>query len=267
MPELTASLRPLASAAYPWYDSLWLSAYHRARSVLRVVAPHKLPSFESAMSIFRTAPGYSVAHFKDLFEASMLEEIRQLARSLSPAQLEMHEAREFKRFVVHDHPRFSALHASLADRVSEAAGEPVEASYNFLSLYGAGGVCPLHLDAPLAKYTLDLCLGQHAPWPIQVSPVVPWPEPVGFGAGWERRVRAEVPFDSFSLEPGEAILFSGSSQWHYRDEIPAAPGRRYCDLLFLHFRPARTAELVDPSNWARLFDVPELARDEIVVGT
>jgi len=256
-------VRPAASEAYPWYDSVWLNAYQQARRILREVAPARLPDFEAAIRVFRTREDYRVPSFDALFDAATLDEIRHIAATLSPAQLEMHEAREFRRFVVHDHPRFTELHGGLVQRMSEAAGEPLEASYNFLSLYGAAGVCPLHLDAPLAKYTLDLCLAQSAPWPIHFSPVVPWPEPGGFSPGWERRVRSEVPFESFTLAPGQAILFSGSSQWHYRDPMPEVPGRRFCDLLFFHFRPAGTAELVRPKNWARLFGVPELAQQGI----
>lgn len=40
-------------------------------------------------------------------------------------------------------------------------------------------------------------------------------------------------------------------------EAPA--GRRFCELLFFHFIPAGTRDLVMPSNWARIFGVPQLA--------
>jgi hypothetical protein len=53
-------------------------------------------------------------------------------------------------------------------------------------------------------------------------------------------------------------VFSGSSQWHYRDAIPDAPGRKFSELLFFQFVPKGSAELLRPENWARLFGVPEL---------
>lgn len=54
--------------------------------------------------------------------------------------------------------------------MSEAADEAVEAGYNaFLSLYDRLGVCPVHLDSPEAKWTLDLYIDQSVCWPIQVS--------------------------------------------------------------------------------------------------
>lgn len=42
--------------------------------------------------------------------------------------------------------------------------------------------------------------------------------------------------------------------------MPPGSGRRHCDLLFFHFIPLGTRELVDPDNWARLFAIPELTR-------
>ena len=58
---------------------------------------------------------------------------------------------------------------------------------------------------------------------------------------------------------GDAVVFSGSNQWHYRDALPKGPGRRFCDLLFLHYIPRGTSDLVAPKNWARIFDVADLA--------
>jgi hypothetical protein len=89
--------------------------------------------------------------------------------SLRPTDLELHEARTFGRFVVHDHPYFTELQQHIVPLVSAAVGEPVEAAYNFLSLYGGLGVCPPHMDSPEAKWTLDLCLNQSAPWPASPS--------------------------------------------------------------------------------------------------
>jgi hypothetical protein len=64
-------------------------------------------------------------------------------------------------------------------------------------------------------------------------------------------------FMPYTLWPGQAVVFSGSSQWHYRNAMPDASGRQFCDLLFFHFIPRGTGELVVPANWPRLFGVPE----------
>lgn len=253
---------------YPWYDSLWLHDYTMARRRFKALRPHALADFERAMAVLRTRPDFQVRQFEKVFDEETMARIRAAVMSLSPAQLELHEAQTFKRFVVHDHPYFNELQRKLVPFVSEAAGEEVEPFYNFLSLYSAMGVCEVHMDTPEAKWTLDLCIDQNAPWPIWFSDTLPWPDgdedPSLLNPdkkAWAEAFKAsgQVAFKPYAMEPGQAILFSGSSQWHYRDAMPKASGRAFCDLLFFHFVPAGSAELSIPANWARLFDFPELA--------
>jgi hypothetical protein len=120
------------------------------------------------------------------------------------------------------------------------------------------------MDAPEAKWTLDVCIEQDEPWPIHLSQVLDWPEDYVQPSGdWEGQIKKSSTnqFESFSLDAGEAILFSGSSQWHYRDMKPILTSRStasFCNLIFFHFIPAGMSEIVNPSNWYRLFGVPEL---------
>jgi hypothetical protein len=198
----------------------------------------------------------------------VLGEIRSVVASLRRKDLELHEARKFGRFVVHDHQFFTELQQRTIPLVSEAAGEPVEAAYNFLSLYGTRGVCAPHLDSPQSKWTLDLCVSQSAPWPIYLSEVHSWPDLEAEAQpeeDWEVKVKRSpsIRFTPYSLQPGQAIVFSGSSQWHYRDAIPIANGRQFCDLLFFHFIPQGSAALLKSQNWARLFGIPELNQDAL----
>lgn len=260
-----AQRRPERSQRYPWYDSVWLAKYDKAKRILRTVKPAALASFVERLHVFQTRRDFGVTPIERPFEDAVLSDIRRVAKSLHPADLELHEVRTFGRFIVHDHPFFTGLQRRLVPLVSEAAGEAVEPAYNFLSLYTAAGVCPPHLDSPQAKWTLDLCLDQSGPWPIHLSDVQPWPDseaPEWRDENWEENLKqsASLNFASHMLHPGQAIVFSGSSQWHYRDAIPATGGRPFCDLLFLHFIPTGTAELVLPENWARLFGVPELGQ-------
>jgi len=256
--------RPSNSRLYPWYDSVWLSRYEEAKAIIRTARPDALASFVDAFRILHTRPDFKVQFFEHPFDAATMEEIRLVTASLRPTDLELHEARRFGRFVVHDHPFFTELQQRTVPWVSEAVGEPVEAKYNFLSLYPSKGVCAVHMDAPEAKWTLDLCIDQAAPWPIYFSAVQPWPDSVAEAwrnEGWENNIKQSrsLEFTSHTLEPGQAVIFSGSSQWHYRDPMPEASGKQFCTLLFFHFIPKGTAELVRPKNWARLFGIPELA--------
>lgn len=257
--------RPPSSTRYPWYDSGWLSDYARATAIVRAVRPDRLTAFLDAFRVFHTRPDFQVTLRERVFDEDTLGATRKVVASLRPSDLELHEARSFGRFVVHDHPFFTELQESLVPLVGEAAGEAVEVSYNFLGLYGRLGVCRPHLDSPSAKWTLDLCLDQSLPWPIHFSETQPWLEPDGeawLTDRWEQDVRESLPFTTHVLQPGQSVIFSGSSQWHYRDAMPIAPGRSFCDMLFFHFIPRGTAELVQPANWPRLFGIPELATVE-----
>jgi hypothetical protein len=258
-----ADARPSNSRLYPWYDSVWLSKYEEAKSIIRTARPDALAAFIDAFRILRTRPDFNVKFFEQPFDAATLDEIRRVTASLRPTDLELHEARQFGRFVVHQHPFFTELQQRSVPWVSEAVGEPVEASYNFLSLYTSKGVCAVHMDAPEAKWTLDLCIDQGAPWPIYFSEVQPWPDSVTEvwrTDGWENNIKqsSSLEFAPYTLQPGQAVIFSGSSQWHYRDPMPEASRKQFCTLLFFHFIPKGAAELVRPKNWARLFGIPEL---------
>lgn len=261
--------RPLNSRLYPWYDSVWLEHYTRAKQTIRDVKPTALDAFEEAMLPLRTHPEFRVKVLDRVLDGASLEKIRQIVKALRPMELELHEAQQFKRFIVHDHPYFTELQQQLTALMSDAVNEAVEPCYNFLSLYTAAGVCPVHMDSPEAKWTLDICLNQSEPWPLWISDVQPWPEagpdssaPAWWGNDWEQSIKQSPTsrFTAYAMEPGQGIVFSGSSQWHYRNAMPAGSVASYCDLLFFHFVPVGTSELVSPANWARWFDIPELAR-------
>lgn len=245
-----------------WYDSIWLGKYLAARDIVAARAPERLTEFVDRFAGLRTNPDFTVRRLPQLLDAATLAAIRQARHKLEPAQLELHEVKRFGRFIVHDLPEFTRLQHRLTELVSQAAGEAVEPSYNFLSLYTKMGICEPHLDAPSAKWTLDICIDQSEPWPIYLSQIVPWPEEsADLGEDWQASIKADpqLNFSPEVLMPGDAILFSGSSQWHYRDALPPGEGKRFCDLLFLHYIPKGTGEIVRPGNWARHFGIPELA--------
>lgn len=254
-----------SSRTFPWYDSWWLERYARARQILGARRPEALDRFDETFAPFHTRLDFRTQRLSDVLDEQTLAEARHAARRLQPSDLELHEIRRFGRFVVHDHPFFTDLQQRLLPLVRELVREEIAPVYNFLSLYTARGVCPPHLDAPSAKWTLDLCLAQSHAWPIHVSQVVPWPgwpldDPPD--ANWERTIvnSPALRFESHALEPGDALLFSGSSQWHYRDPFPAREG--YCHLVFFHYAPPGARAVLDPRTWADRFGLSELCNME-----
>jgi hypothetical protein len=249
--------------SFPWYDSPWLATYVQAKAWIARNHPAQLAEFEERLAPLRTDPGFEVKRIDRVFDDVTLQKIRDTICDLNASQLELHEVRAFGRFIVHDHPYFSELQRAVVDVVREAAGEPVEPRYNFLSLYTKAGVCGVHLDAPFSKWTLDLCVEQSIDWPIHFSGIVPWPEEDrGYEQDWQERIKRDpkLRFMSYSLQPGSALLFSGSSQWHYRDRLPRTEGRgHFSNLLFFHFIPRGMGTLVEPRSWPAQFGLPTLA--------
>lgn len=246
--------------AFPWYDSVWLTSFARATALLRDYHPGRLEEFVRAFDILRTDPDFEPKLIQDLFSAEDHDRLRALIADSGP-QREKHEVLRFGRLVVHDAELCSSLQAKVTDRMSEWVNEPVEPSYNFLSLYNNFGICGMHLDSPSAKWTLDYCIEQSAPWPIHLGRVRPWPEEWSRDCSdWEAAVRgdSENRFKPVELEERQAVVFSGSSQWHYRDRIERRSANNFCHLLFFHFVPKGSRRLADPEFWAEDFAIPEL---------
>jgi hypothetical protein len=249
-----------AESSYPWYDSNWLAKYRRAKEWIERARPDKLTEFVIAFERLRTRPDFETRKLPRVFDDGVLEKIKRTLATFQLGQLEMHEVNRFGRFVVHDHAFITELQRSVVDLVSDVAQEPVEASYNFVSLYKKLGVCPVHMDAPSAKWTLDLCIEQSEPWPIHLSPVVPWPEEFASPADdWQQSIRNSHRFVSHTLEPGQALVFAGGSQWHYRDALPRDGKEHFCHLVFFHFSPKGMGEIIRSKNWPDVFGLPELA--------
>ena len=170
--------------------------------------------------------------------------------------LEKHEYKNFGREVVHNHPYFIELQKNLECFVSDLVSEPIESAYNFLSLYNNLGKCDVHMDAPLAKWTLDLCIDQSTEWPIYFTKTQDWPVDFNFeGDYWGAGIKFMNEFEKVVLHPGEAAIFSGSSQWHYRDAIPEGKNQ-FCHLLFFHFIPKGTRKLSNPRTWNERYQIP-----------
>lgn len=240
-----------------WYDSNFLRRFEAAKEYLNQVRPDALDSFVDGFEPIRPPKDFSIRTVEALFDSATHQKIKDIAASIPEQDLEQHELKAFGRYVVHDHPYFDELQRSILPVVSELAGRELVPCYNFLSLYGDSGKCGVHMDEPQAMYTLDYCVDQSAPWPIHFSQIIDWPSRDDLAAWSAEKVLADpsLTFESYELEPNGALLFNGSSQWHYRE--PNAPGN-FCNLLFFHYYPAGYEGLVLPEKWAEYFDLPDL---------
>lgn len=255
--HLVASHALHKASGFAWYDSLFLRCYDAANTYLAEISPQSLEAFRSGFAALHPSPDFAVPHMTDFLSPELLAEIRAEVAAIPAQKLETHELRAFGRNVVHNHPRFMRLQHELTERVSQIAGVPLEPGYNFLSLYGPDGDCGLHMDQPISMYTLDFCIDQSHEWPIQFSDVIDWSTDTRFDERPtpESLEAAGVTFAAKTLHPNEAILFCGSSQWHYRKPFKQDG---FCSLLFLHYFPAGAGNLIRPTRWAEQFAMPEL---------
>lgn len=253
--QATAAVRAVGHLC--WYDSHFLRRLAIATRYLEAVRPGALPGFIELLSALRPRDGFREVVMDDVFDPATRAEIISVSRMArpEPTQQQAAENADFGRHVLWNVPFFLELQDRLRPLVSELAGRPLVSSYNFLSLYGPDGKCDLHMDHVNAMYTFDYCIEQDAIWPIYVSRVVDWPS-TGRDFDPARIIAdADLDFREHLLEPNRALLFNGSSQWHYRN--PKIAGG-FCNLLFFHYYPEGCEALVDPARWAEQSGIAEL---------
>lgn len=243
-----------------WYDSHFLRRFTIAQRYLSRVRPDALPAFRAGFMPLTPRPGSRETLIDAVFDAETAQRIIAVSRAAQPDSECERQAREndsFGRDVLWNIPFFIELQERVRPLVEELAGRPLVSSYNFLSRYGAKGKCDLHMDHPDAMYTFDYCIEQDAPWPIHVSRVVDWIGSDPADAFDPERIIADPDLDFADrlLHPNQALLFNGSSQWHYRR--PKTAGG-YCHLLFFHYYPQGCDDLVVPHRWAAHFGIAEL---------
>lgn len=246
---------------FPWYDSAWLRKFEEAKELLKQNSPELLDDFLKTMNRLRTDEDFKVRSLSNLFGQEDLKGIKKRISELKSEQLEKQERLNFGRLLVRNDPFFNDLQKDLIGLVSEQVKEEVEISYNFLSLYSNLGVCPMHLDSPTAKWTLDVCIDQSTDWPIYISNVRPWPDYQKYsGEDWQTKILEDPEnlFQPYLLKPGDGIIFSGSSQYHYRDRIYTGKKNDYCNLMFFHFIPKGSKKWILPKDWPESFGIENL---------
>ena len=151
------------------------------------------------------------------------------------------ESQRFKRRYALDLPFFSIIHEQLTEYACDIFGVEVKPSYSFLSMYEDGGQCPLHLDRPQCRYTIDYLIRQDSaePWPINIGPQMTDEE--RDSTTLKRPISKEdiasvidsTDWTTCMLKPNDATCYSGTNAWHYRPTRSVGTA----DLVFFHFVP------------------------------
>ena len=82
--------------------------------------------------------------------------------------------------------------------------------------YGAPRVPP-HIDENACTYTVDIQLDSSTEWPIYID------------------------FEEFKLTDGDAVLYMGEDQLHWRPPFPSDHGSEFVTMLFAHY--------AEPEHW------------------
>lgn len=166
-------------------------------------------------------PGFEPKLIKNFYSEDMVALAQMQINLLKAAGLgEIDE--QFNRRWFHKHPLFVALHELQKKKVEEIIGRPLKLSYCGVSMYFEGtGKCDRHTDRPQCKYTVDVCFNQKEPWPFFAETEQP-------ATAWE----TEKIVHKLIMEPGDAIILSGTDHPHWRE--PIQPGN-FCDLVFFHY--------------------------------
>lgn len=150
---------------------------------------------------------------------------------------------KFGRRYAHNLPFLVDIHHQLADYASDIFGEKVKPSYVFLSMYDKGGRCPLHIDRPQCRYTIDYLIQQETSesWPISIGRQMSDKERDSIEIGHPQtseEIQAVIDSQDWTtclLNPNDAVCYSGTNAWHYRPTASLGTA----DLAFFHFVPEK----------------------------
>lgn len=160
---------------------------------------------------------FEPAVIKDLFTE---EEHKELADCLSEDLYLFSLDKVYRRYFSSD-LEVPQLRDALEKLVPQARrifnSETLLPTYAMFAHYvGPDARLPRHKDDNACTYTIDCCLYQTVPWEI-----------------W-------IEGKPYSLNPNEAVAYSGTDQLHWREKFPGKHGD-YVAMVFFHF--------AEPEHW------------------
>lgn len=181
---------------------------------------------------------------KNLFDKTTHKAIIQFLDERVPLMSVGVDEGEFVRTYAHNVPFFVNIHRQLTDFASKTFGEKVKPSYSFLSMYQDNGICPLHIDRPQCRYTIDYLIrqDQRKPWPIHIGDHMTDEQRIALDEAadghpkTDEEIQTRIDAENWHtvlLEPNDAVCYSGTHSWHYRSQRLKGTA----DLVFFHFVP------------------------------
>lgn len=168
---------------------------------------------------------------KNFLSDLILEKIKNRIEGIKNNSELFEDNQLFHRKMIINDSYLSVIHNSIFHKaVSEKTGLDIKPTYNFVSSYLPGkGICPIHIDRGLCFITLGICIDQKKTWPLYVNS-----NHYESLSNMEVSELEKIQQESleFLLEPGDAVIFYGMSQPHWRNQLSAD---NFCDLAFFHY--------------------------------
>lgn len=160
---------------------------------------------------------------------------------LAADRKELDSPNKFGRRYAHNLPFLVEIHRQLTQYASELFGQKVKPSYVFLSMYDKGGRCPLHIDRPQCRYTIDYLIQQESSeaWPISIGQQMTDAQrdaTENSHPSTDEDIQTVINSQDWTtclLNPNDAVCYSGTNAWHYRPTASLGTA----DLAFFHFVP------------------------------
>ena len=115
-----------------------------------------------------------------------------------------------------DYIPIAHFHWGVTSAVSEMTGADLLPSFSYFRMYVGGDICRIHSDRPASEVSLSVTLayGDDKPWPFSVA-TTPVARPGMMNLSDEF---GDEPFATFIMQPGDAVLYAGSTHRHGRIE-------------------------------------------------
>ena len=110
-----------------------------------------------------------------------------------------------KRTSVNDLALMRLFHQLSEKLVQSIVPEKIKTSYSFTSAYESGSTLPAHTDRPQCVYNISMMLAS---------------QPRTSLSGWPLFIKHYDVVNSVPLEPGDAVIYSGTNDLHWRDKMP-----------------------------------------------
>ncbi|MFF8960321.1 hypothetical protein [Streptomyces sp. NPDC014894] len=155
------------------------------------------------------------AVFPPLFAAALRRHFRRLRRE-GCFSTDRRQVRDGLRDGVYCDAVTLFVQRQLARAVSAWTGGPVRPSYTWAVTYRPGAALAPHRDRPQCRWNVSLCVDD---------------DPAGEDP-WPFRVRTADRLHDIALGIGDAVVYSGTDDEHWRDPLPAG---RHVTMCLLHY--------------------------------